>query len=74
MVRSNVARITLLSFVADFWEVIKIPLSVFTTLHFTTEQQLQVNEPPMENTTFQLLPLRYLYNRAKQISSSSEIE
>lgn len=43
MVRSNVARITGLSFVADFWEVIKIPLSVFTTLHFTTEQQLQVN-------------------------------
>lgn len=35
--------VTVLSFVADFWEVLKIPLSIFTTLHFTTEQELQVN-------------------------------
>lgn len=44
MVRSNgKIRGTVLSFVADFWEVLKIPLSIFTISHFTTEQELQVN-------------------------------
>lgn len=35
--------VTVLSFAADFWKVLKILVSIFTTLHFTTEQQLQVN-------------------------------
>lgn len=38
-------EVAVLSFVADFWEVLKIPLSILTTLHFTTEQQLQLISP-----------------------------
>lgn len=71
-VRSNVTRGNRTGFAAVFWEVLEMPLSIFTTSDFRTEQQLQVNYSCMESIITHPLPPQHTCSSRKYMSVSSE--
>lgn len=64
--------VTAQSFVAVFWEVLEMPLSIFTSSDFRTEQQLQANYSSTESITIHPLPPQHIGSSRKYISDSSE--